>query len=93
MPDLSKLSAPALKAAMTGGTTSWGEWGNASDHQRYTEPVSSRRRCHCGCKGRITHNGMTNGVTLMNGCELHVRRWVHDPISAIRSLAKAKEAE
>lgn len=93
MADISKLSPSALKAAMTSGTDGWGEWGSATEHSRYAEPISSRRRCHCGCKSRVTHNGMTNGVTLMNGCELHVRRWVRDPLSTIRSSAKAKEAD
>jgi len=85
--DLSKLSPPTLKAAMMSGTDGWGQWGSASEHQRYAEPISTRRRCHCGCKGRITHNGMTNGVTLMDGCELRVHRWVRDPLSAIRALS------
>ncbi len=38
-----------------------------------------RRRCPCGCGGTSTHSGRgTNGVALMWGCELHVRRWVRD---------------
>lgn len=37
---------------------------------------ASRRRCPCGCQQRATHNGMANGVALMHGCELRVRRWV-----------------
>ena len=89
MTDLSKLSPAALKAAMTGGTAGWGEWGSSTEHQRYAEPFVSRRRCHCGCKGRVTHNGMTNGVTLMSGCELSVRRWIRDPLSAIRALSNS----
>ena len=87
MVNLSKLSNSARKAAMEGGTALWGMHGSAELHLRYAEAMSSRRRCYCGCKGRITHNGMTNGVTLMSGCELHVRRWVRDPLSAIRALS------
>lgn len=87
MTDLSKLSAPALKAAMTSGTDLWSKWGSLNEHSRYAEPVSSRCRCHCGCKGRITYNGMANGVALMDGCELHVRRWVRDPKSIFRALS------
>lgn len=53
-------------------------WGNALLHKRTMQPVepSSRRRCHCGCKRRATHLGMANGVTLITGCELLIRRWV-----------------
>jgi len=39
-------------------------------------PSRSRCRCPCGCKGRATHAGHCNGITLVMGCELHVRRWV-----------------
>lgn len=76
MPDLNKLSPAALSAAMRGGTAAWGEVGSAADHVRYLEPINSRRKCHCGCGGRKTHAGMANGVCLMSGCELRVRRWV-----------------
>lgn len=58
----------------------WGSWGSATEHRRYPEKVDprSRRRCHCGCKQRATHRGMANGVCLMMGCELSVRRWARD---------------
>src|ERR1700743_92587 len=39
-------------------------------------PPKSRRRCHCGCKKRATHRGCGNGVTLVTGCQLYIRRWV-----------------
>lgn len=78
MTDLNKLSPSALAAAMRGGTQEWGLHGSAIDHVRYAEPVpaKSRRRCHCGCKRRATHNGMANGVALTDGCELAMARWV-----------------
>lgn len=79
MSDLNKLSPSALKAAMTGGTTEWGQWGSSERHVRYMEPVDSRRRCVCGCGRRETHAGMANGVALMTGCELRVARWVKQP--------------
>ena len=45
-------------------------------------PVSSRHRCRCGCRTRATHTGLAvNGlraVALTDGCEMHVRRWVHE---------------
>ena len=70
-----ELSPAALRAAMTGGMEGWGRWASASQHQRYVEPIKSRRRCHCGCKARQTHIGMANGIGLFWGCELSVRRW------------------
>jgi len=38
-------------------------------------PSSSRRRCPCGCGQRATHAGHCNGITLVMGCEMYVRRW------------------
>jgi len=80
---LNDLQPAALSAALRGGTDSWGEWGSANEHIRYAQPISSRRRCRCGCKGRETHNGMCNGVTLTSGCELYVRRWVRASRNAL----------
>lgn len=37
-----------------------------------------RRRCYCGCGRRATYTGGSNGVAMMHGCELSVRRWVRD---------------
>ncbi len=76
--DLSKLSPQALSAAMRGGTDSWGTWGNAFEHIRYSEPLKSRRLCHCGCRKRQTHIGKCNGVGLIWGCEMYVARWVKE---------------
>jgi len=78
MVDLNKLSPAALKAAMRGGTTAWG-WVGSEDHVRYAEPITYRRKCWCGCGKRSTHIGMANGVALLSGCELSVRRWVSSP--------------
>lgn len=77
MTDLNKLSPAALKAAMQGGTESWGQWGSSAHHARYAEEHKSRRKCYCGCGRRQTHLGMCNGVGLICGCELSVRRWVN----------------
>lgn len=76
-PQLNELSAAALSAAMRGGTEGWGEWGSAEQHIRYVEPINPRRRirCHCGCKRRATHQGWANGISLIDGCELSIRRW------------------
>lgn len=80
MTDISKLSPAARSAAMRGGTAGWGQHGSAAEHVRYAEPVwsTSRRRCACGCKKRATHVGMANGLALLRGCELRIRRWVRD---------------
>lgn len=82
MPDLSKLSPPALKAAMTTGTASWGSYGSARDHALYVEPISPRRkgwrRCYCGCRKRETHVVKANGVALASGCELQAQRSLRD---------------
>jgi hypothetical protein len=60
------------------GQAAWGAHGSSAEHRRYSERINSasRRRCHCGCGVRATHVGCANGVALMSGCELSVRRWV-----------------
>lgn len=78
MVDLNKLAPAALKAAMTGGTSGWGEVGSAADHVRYAELIvpKSRKKCWCGCDGKRTHRGMANGVCLTTACQLGIARWV-----------------
>ena len=91
MSRLNDLSPEALKAAMEGGSDAWGQWGSAVDHKRYAQPIKDRRRarkCHCGCEKRSTHLGKANGVCLMSGCELQVRRWVRDPQSVYARRAQ-----
>lgn len=69
---------------------SFGQYGSATEHQRYMQKINpqSRRRCSCGCKNRATHLGMANGVCLTTGCELSIRRWVRDGINA-RNVSKS----
>lgn len=50
-------------------------------------PSTARRRCGCGCKKRATHFGGNNGIALMRGCELYVRRWVRDGSKTRRAKA------
>lgn len=66
--------------AMVRGQDQWARWGSASHHKRYAAPArpTSRSRCDCGCGKRATHIGCANGLALMGGCELTVRRWVRD---------------
>lgn len=63
----------------------WGEVASA-DGDRYMSSVKSGRlrRCHCGCGGKATHTGSSNGLALMSGCEMSVRRWVRDPADVYR---------
>ena len=80
MTDINSLSAPALRAAMRGGTDGWGLIGSSAEHIRYSEPLPKRRgryrRCHCGCGGRVTNAGRANGMTLTTACALGIARWV-----------------
>lgn len=78
MVDLNKLNPQALGAAMKSGTAGWGVIGSANEHTRYLQAIKSRRKCFCGCGNRKTHAGMANGVALISGCELRVRRWIRD---------------
>jgi hypothetical protein len=58
----------------------WGRYGSASEHQRYLQEASSRRRRCVWCRNKraATHLGMANGVCLASGCEWHMRQWVRD---------------
>lgn len=58
-----------------------GGWGQVGDERmlRYMKAApNKRRRCRCGCGGAETHVGFANGVALMGGCEMRVRRWVRE---------------
>lgn len=89
MGDLGSLSPQALRAAMEGGTASWGEWGSARHHRLYVEPIGDewpmqkRRRCCCGCRKKVTHRVAANGVTLAARCEMDARR-------AAREMGRAR---
>ncbi len=76
--DLNKLSPPALKAAMQGGTAAWGVIGSSTEHVRYAEKIipKSRKQCWCGCGGKRTHAGMANGMCLTTACHMGILRWV-----------------
>ena len=80
MVNLNDISRSARSAAMRGGVAGWGEVGSSATNIRYIEPRQKRQgrppKCHCGCKGAKTSVGFANGVALMSGCELSVRRWV-----------------
>lgn len=65
--------------AQAAGQTRWGKIGSA-DQLRYMTRMPGRYRnrskCHCGCRGKASHSGAANGVTLVWGCELSTMRWV-----------------
>lgn len=53
--------------------------GHANGERSMVRVPRMRRCCPCGCGRTSTHGGLgTNGVALMWGCELRVRRWVRD---------------
>lgn len=88
---LNELSPAALKAAMRTGTAEWGQRASAFEHAMYVEPVQSRRRCrHDGCRKRITHNAMANGIALSSGCEFHAHQHAKEANDA-RSASSKKE--
>ena len=79
MVDLNSLKGSELSAAMRGGTEGWGKQASINNI-RYSvakQKVSGRPCvCTCGCKNKITHLGMANGICLTSGCEFSVALWV-----------------
>jgi len=77
---ISELKGAELSAAMRGGAEGWGEVANASSMVRYMQKIEGDKRrlnkCRCGCGQKATYIGKCNGLGLMSGCELRVRRWV-----------------
>lgn len=81
MEELKTMSASALKAAMTGGTAGWGQIASSETNVRYAEPWpkeqrKGRRMCRYGCRKKSTHTGRANGLTLTQGCQMSIARWV-----------------
>lgn len=84
---LNGMSAATLSAAMRGGTATWGQSASALEDVRYADPITGRagrRKCSCGCDRASSHRGMANGICLVSGCELSIRRWVKDPSADLR---------
>lgn len=73
------LAAEAIRAGIAGKIEPGGVRYGSVDGHRAMIPVlpRSRRRCSC-CGARATHIGLGDGVALMSGCEMSVRRWVRD---------------
>lgn len=80
MTDLNALSPAARSAAMRGGVDGWGQVGGQPGQIRYMELRKKRPgrqpKCACGCDTNKTHLGFANGVCLISGCEMRIRRWV-----------------
>jgi len=65
-------------------------WGSVAHHKREVVRSSSRRRCpFCPGKARATHAGQCNGVTMVCGCEWHMRLWVRDGRIRVISIEEA----
>lgn len=80
MTNLNDLSPAARSAAMRGGVAGWGQIGGQPGQIRYMELRKKRPgrqpKCACGCETKKTHLGFANGVCLISGCEMRIRRWV-----------------
>lgn len=80
MTDLKNLSPTALAAAMRGGTAEWGTRASIAEHVGYVEPQDARGghylKCHCGCQQKAKFRAMFNGICMMEGSELAVRRFI-----------------
>lgn len=72
------VEAKEYLRALAIGQADWGRYGSSQEHRRYAVPNPRQRgKCSCG-GGRASHLGAANGVALMRGCEMCVRRWVRD---------------
>ncbi|WP_188036015.1 hypothetical protein [Pseudomonas sp. EZ-C24] len=80
MTNLNDLSPAARSAAMRGGVAGWGQVGGQPGQIRYMELRKERSgrqpKCAYGCETNKTHLGFANGVCLISGCEMRIRRWV-----------------
>lgn len=82
MSDLNEMSQAARSAAMRGGMDGWGQVGGQPGQIRYMELRKKRPgrppKCACGCETAKTHLGFANGICLISGCEMRIRRWVKE---------------
>jgi len=78
--DEATIARENTKARLAGKIGSDGTRVGSVDGSRslVSMPPRSRRRCGCGCDSRATHVGLGDGLALMSGCEMRVRRWVRD---------------
>ena len=68
-----------VRARLAHGSA-WGTYGSAADPYRYVKLLPgrfrNRRRSPCGCGGKASHVGMSNGLAMTSGCEMSMRRWM-----------------
>lgn len=86
------IAAEEARARLAGKFGSDGSrWGSADGHRSMVQTrPTSRRRCSC-CGKRATHVGLGDGLALMQGCEMHVRRWVRDGYATDPASTTAQE--
>lgn len=69
-----------MKAAARGADGTYGSAADAASRDFWPLPprYRNRRRCAlCGVR-KATHTGGANGLAMVSGCELCIRRWVRD---------------
>jgi hypothetical protein len=77
--DRATIEREDTKAMLAGKIGANGYREGSVDGSRAMVAVDSRSRSRCNCCGkRSTHVGLGDGLALMDGCELRVRRWVRD---------------
>lgn len=80
--------------AQAAGQTGWGVYANAETQQRYMKLLPgrwrNRRKCCCGCGGKQSHGGYTNGLAMTGGCEWSMRVWVKHGYAAFDSRGRLR---
>jgi hypothetical protein len=77
--DKATLAREDTKAMLAGKIGPDGSREGSVNGSRSMVTTDSRSRSRCSCCGkRETHIGLGDGLALMGGCEMRVRRWVRD---------------
>jgi hypothetical protein len=77
--DEATVAREDTKAMLAGKIGANGYREGSVDGSRSLVAADSRSRSRCNCCGkRETHVGLGDGLALMGGCEMRVRRWVRD---------------
>ena len=77
--DKATIEREDTKAMLAGKIGADGYREGSVNGSRSMISADSRSRTRCNCCGvRSTHVGLGDGLALMDGCEMRVRRWVRD---------------